>query len=411
MPRKPTKPRGTIAGIASDLRGVSQLVVAAVSGVTDVVEGMHRNIAGVSPILGTVPAGRAGGISGLVYGTIRGVTRAVGLGLDLALSLARPLPGDSGSSPRREALLAAINGIFGDYLVASGNPLAIAMNLRQEGQALRLERPAMAADITDPHSKLLVLAHGLCMNDLQWEREGQDHGAALARELGYTSLYLHYNSGCHISDNGRQFAGIMESLLREWPVPVSELVIVGHSMGGLVARSACHYAKLANHAWPRQLKKLVFLGTPHHGAPLERVGNQVDLLAGISPYTEPLSRLGKIRSAGIKDLRHGGILDEDWQGGDGQPARGAVTPVPLPEGVECYAIAATRQARPGGSRRRLPGDGLVPVDSALGRHEDATLVLPIPEAHQLVCYGLNHFDLLGSREVCDQIRRWLATNQ
>jgi pimeloyl-ACP methyl ester carboxylesterase len=405
------KPRGTNTGMASDLRGVSQLIIAAVSGVTDVVEGMHRNIAGVSPILGTVPAGRAKGISGLVYGGIRGVTRAVGLGLDLALALVEPLQGGRDASPRRDALVAAINGTFGDYLVASGNPLAIAMSLRRRGQTLLIERRALAVDVADPQGKLVVLVHGLCMNDLQWDREGHDHGAVLARELGYTPVYLHYNSGRHISSNGHQFADIMESLLREWPVPVSELVIVGHSMGGLVARSACHYARLANHAWPRQLRKLVFLGTPHHGAPLERVGNRVDLLAGVSPYTEPLSRLGKIRSAGIKDLRHGSILDEDWYRGDGKRARGAATTVPLPEGVECYAIAATRQERPGSSRRQLRGDGLVPVDSALGRHENAALALPIPAAHQAVCYGLNHFDLLGSREVCDRIRRCLAPNQ
>jgi len=242
-------------------------------------------------------------------------------------------------------------------------------------------------------------------------RDGHDHGASLARDLGYTAIYLHYNSGRHIADNGREFAEMLETLLREWPVPVSELSIVGHSMGGLVARSAHHYARQAHHAWPERLKKLIFLGTPHHGAPLERAGNQVDLLVGISPYTEPLSRLGQIRSAGIKDLRYGNFLDPDVAGRDGKGAQRTGPTVPLPGDVACFAIAASRQARPGGSGRPPPGDGLVPVASALGRHDNAALALPIPAARQAICYGLNHFDLLGSRVVYDHLRRWLATNQ
>lgn len=393
----------------ADLRGAGRLVIAAVTGVTDVVEGMHRNIAGAAPIVGTVPRGRAGGIAGLVYGSIRGITQAVGLGLDLALALLKPPPGGENSSPRREAILAAINGIFGDYLVASGNPLAIAMSLRQQGQALVLERRALTDAIVTPRSKLLVLAHGLCMNDLQWRRDGHDHGAALARDLGYTAIYLYYNSGRHIADNGREFAEMLETLLREWPVPVSELSIVGHSMGGLVARSAHHYASQAGLAWPKKLNKLVFLGTPHHGAPLERAGRHIELLAGISPYTEPLSRLGRIRSAGIQDLRYGNFLEVDKQDGKGVRRPGAM--VPLPSDVACFAIAASRQARPGGSRRPPAGDGLVPVASALGRHDDAALALSIPAARQAICYGLNHFDLLGSQVVYDHLRRWLATNQ
>ncbi len=396
---------------AADLRAAGRLVIAAVAGVTDVVEGMHRNIAGAAPIVGAVPRGRAGGIAGLVYGSIRGITQAIGLGLDLALALLKPPPGGENSSPRREAMLAAINGIFGDYLVASGNPLAIAMSLRQQGRALLLQRRALTDAIVAPRSKLLVLAHGLCMNDLQWQRDGHDHGASLARDLGYTAIYLHYNSGRHIADNGREFAEILDSLLGEWPVPVDELSIVGHSMGGLVARSAHHYASRAGLAWAKKLKKLVFLGTPHHGAPLERAGRHLDLLAGISPYTEPLSRLGRIRSAGIKDLRYGNFLDADQGRRDGNGAREPGTTVPLPGDVACFAIAASRQARPGGSRRPPSGDGLVPVASALGRHDDAALALPIPAARQVICYGLNHFDLLGRRAVYDHLRRWLATNQ
>ena len=141
------------------------------------------------------------------------------------------------------------------------------------------------------------------MNDLQWTRRGRDRGAALAGELGWTPVHLHYNSGLHISSNGRAFAGLMETLLQQWPVPVREVAIIGHSSGGLVCRSAYQYGMVAGHRWPRRVRKLVFLGTPHHGSALERIGNLVTVGLGLSPYSAPLTRIAGIRSAGITDLR------------------------------------------------------------------------------------------------------------
>ena len=179
------------------------------------------------------------------------------------------------------------------------------------------------------------------MNDRQWRRKEHDHGAALAADAGFTPVYLHYNSGLHVSINGRAFAGQLEALLGAWPVPVDELVILGHSMGGLLARSACYYGELAGHAWPRHLRKIVFLGTPHHGTAFERGGNWVTVALGVSRYTAAFARLGKIRSAGITDLRYGSLLDEDWEDRD-RFARDRDTRriLPLSEGVQCYAIAA-----------------------------------------------------------------------
>jgi len=376
---------------AADLRGLSRLVIDATTGVTDVVEAMHHNI--VRPP--GVP-GRTRGITGLVYRSIRGITRLVGGGIDAGLAPFTPL-GEGSSSSGREAVLAALNGVLGDHLAASGNPLAIPMELRREG------RPLVPAN----GGRLLVLVHGLCMNDLQWNRKGHDHGAALARDLGFTPVYLHYNSGRHISTNGRAFAGLIEELIRKWPVPVEELVILGHSMGGLVTRSACHYGSAAGHEWPGRLRKIVFLGTPHHGSGLERGGNRVDSALGFSRYTAPLGRLSRIRSAGITDLRHGNLLDEDWEGRDRfEPSEDPRRPVPLPEGVECYVMAAAAKA--GSLENRLIGDGLVPVNSALGRHEEPERTLPIPESRQWIAPGLKHFDLLSRPEAYEKLRGWLA---
>jgi len=293
-------------------------------------------------------------------------------------------------------------------LQASANPLAMPMQMRRDGQALELTRKALKAEIPGATGKVLLLAHGLCMNDLEWRRNGHDHGAALAADAGFTPVYLHYNSGLHISANGREFAGQIETLLHAWPVAVEELVILGHSMGGLIARGACHYGEVAGHDWLRHLSKIVFLGTPHHGAPLERGGNWVDLLLDASPYTTAFARLGKIRSAGITDLRHGSMLDTDWEHRD-KFARSRRKPafVPLPQNVCCYAIAGSIAKKANKLSERLLGDGLVPIGSALGQHADVRRNLLLPESRYWIGYGMNHMDLLDRKEVYVRIKCWL----
>jgi hypothetical protein len=181
-------------------------------------------------------------------------------------------------------------------------------------------------------------------------------------------------------------------------------------MGGLVSRSACYYGALARHTWLARLRAIVFLGTPHQGAPLERGGSWLHNMLGANPYTAAFARLGKMRSTGITDLRYGSLLDEDWEERDrfahvGDQRRS----VPLPAGVQCYTIAATTGHNPGNPRAEIVGDGLVPLSSALGYHADPRLALAFPDSHQWIGYGMNHLSLLDRREVYEQIRRWLAS--
>jgi pimeloyl-ACP methyl ester carboxylesterase len=215
----------------------------------------------------------------------------------------------------------------------------------------------------------------------------------------------------------------LEQLLQNWPVTVETLTIVGHSMGGLLARSAVHQATQDGMRWPQRLRSLVFLGTPHHGAPLERGGNWLHRGLGISPYAAPFTRLSGLRSAGITDLRHGNLLEEDWA--DNRFAlRDERSALPLPAGVACYAVAGTLGPLPEGQEepvlrsgrglaaRLLPnewlGDGLVPVASALGRHPKPTRDLHIPPSHTWVGRGIHHLDLLASERVYQLLRQWLA---
>ena len=381
----------------SDLRGVTRMTIDATDSIAAVVETMHRTIQLRPGPLGAASTDRPRGITGFVYRCVRGGIRLVGRAVDTSLAGVIPLLPDGESSPTLDAYRSAVNGVYGDYLVRTENPLAIDMSLRYRGHGLDPHDPMRVleqqGDVT-PANKLVVFVHGLCMNDRQWQRSGHDHGAALADEHGYLPLYLRYNSGLHIASNGRLLAEMLETLIGNWAAPLDELVIIGHSMGGLVARSACHHGREAGHAWPETLGKLVFLGTPHHGAPLERGGHGLDLVMQLSPYSVPFTRLSKARSAGITDLRHGAIA-----GGDDI--------VPLPTGVKCYAAAAVRAAKRSLLSERLIGDGLVPLDSALGRHRDSARTLAIPGIRQWVGYGMGHLELLNHPDAYGQLSSWL----
>ena len=391
----------------SDVLGLARLAADGAGGVTGLVEDMHMAVLdtpGLKPLAG----GLTGGVAGLVYRGVSGAFRLTGQGLGAAAGLVAAGSDDRPTSRRREIALAVLNGVVGDHLAATGNPLALTMRFRRDGRPLTPDRQALAEAFPEATGKLAVFAHGLCMSDLQWTRQNHDHGAALARDLGYTPVTLSYNSGLHVSTNGRALAGALEALVAAWPAPVEDFVIVGHSMGGLVARSACLEAEAAGLAWRGQLRSLVCLGTPHHGAPLERIGNWVDVVLGKTPYASAFVRLGKVRSAGVTDLRYGNLLDEDWQGRDRfARAPDSRRPAPLPAGVACYAIAATTAASEGDLGDRLLGDGLVPVTSALGRHDDPARTLAFPPDRQWVATRTGHLDLLSRRDVYERMEGWL----
>ena len=380
--------------IPADVLGFSRLGVDATAGMITVVEAMHRTIAGNS----------LAGMVGTAYAHVRGIAKLVGHGIDAVIAPFSEMGAETQASPEREAMLAAVNGILGDHLAATQNPLAIPMRLRRRGHPMSLNRSDLRAAIVRPSRKVLVLVHGLCMNDLQWTRRGRDRAAALAEDLEWTPVHLHYNSGLHISTNGRRFAELMETLLQQWPVPVRNIAIVGHSSGGLLSRSAYRYATMAGYRWPRRVRNLVFLGTPHHGSALERIGNLVNVGLGLSRYSAPLARIASIRSAGITDLRYGYLLDDDWRGSDRfRHSADRRQPVPLPNRVRCFTVAASI------GRNHAIGDGLVSVDSALGRHENPGHTLAFAARNQWIGHGLNHWDLLDHAAVYKRMRSWLAS--
>lgn len=421
----------------SDLQGLSRLSIDGVRGVTDLVEDVHHAVLRVPGIRAVSPDGRTGGIPGLVYRSINGITGRVGRGLDVAFNYAGEPTDATHSSPAREQFLAVLNGVLGDHLAASENPLAVKSALRHLGRPIELDRACLTETWPQASSRLLVTAHGLCMHDGHWrlasreavgkdargnpssgkpdpfdtERSGLPDSLAAAHD--YSTIDFHYNTGRHVSDSGRDFADLLQRLVTNWPVKVRQLVILGHSMGGLVARSAVDYGLEAGQNWPAHLEKIVSLGTPHHGSPVERAGHGIDRALGISRYSAPFARVGKIRSAGITDLRHGNVTEGDWHAGQrelgrfdyGHDTRG---PVRLPAHVELFAVAATLNHAPDSPRSRYFGDGLVPVPSALGQHSNPARSLPVDICNQFIATETGHLGLLRSPKVARQVSAWLA---
>jgi len=401
---------------ASDLRAVTRLATQATRAASHITEGVHQSVwRTLGASAGRQPQ-QTRGLTGWVYRCVNGITDAVGTGLAAALVRLEPLLDTIDTAPaesaQRLAVLAALNGVMGDRLLLDRNPLALPMTVHCEGRTLDPDAPAVEA----PRDRIVLMIHGLCMNDLQWQtgrkapdgslQPGLDHGQTLAP--GFTPVYLRYNSGRHVSDNAADLADLLQRLITAWPLPVRELVVIAHSMGGLLIRSAEHQAQARAQRWIDRLTRIVFLGTPHHGAPLERAGNWMHQLLGHTPWTAPFARLAGLRSSGITDLRHGNLLSTDWAGTDRfRQHRDTRHPVPLPKGVRCLSVAATLASRRGTPADRLLGDGLVPLRSALGQHDDPARSLAFGRDDQCVFYRTGHLQLLSDQAVGQRVGRWL----
>lgn len=403
----------------SDLGAAARLAVEATHGVTRMAEGVHQAVWSSLGLPGGPQPGQTRGLTGFVYRAVHGVTTLVGTTLQAAFTRLEPhlavLLDAPPDTPEREAVLAALNGVMGDRLARQHNPLATAMTLRLHGKVLNWQAPVAPPTGSVLRSKILILVHGLCMNDLQWRSQADDpnglrldHGQTLGQALGYTPIYVRYNTGLHTSENGALFSAQLEMLLNYWPAGLTELRVLAHSMGGLVTRSALHHARAHQLQWPSKLKAIVFLGTPHHGAPLERAGNWIDVMLGATPYSRPFARLAQLRSAGITDLRYGHVLDADWQGRDRFRRQPDLrVPCPLPVDVPCFTVAASAARQRSPLAERIVGDGLVPLDSALGQHPDPARCLAFARNHRHIAFATNHMQLLSSPAVGAKVLAWL----
>jgi pimeloyl-ACP methyl ester carboxylesterase len=327
-----------------------------------------------------------------VYGGMRAGTAVLGRGAEAVIGERGPIS----VAPLGAGVLAAIDGLIGDVLEEERPALALPMSVRVDGRAVS------PADVPDPCPRVAVFVHGLMETEFSWGRE--PYGDRLE---GWTPVYVRYNSGRHISDNGASLDALLEQLTADWPVALERIALVGHSMGGLVARSAAHQAALRGAAWVKHVTHLVSLGTPHMGAPLEQSVHYLSAALHALPETRPFGTFFRRRSSGIRDLRQGSLVDVDWLDCDRDALRArACEEVPLLDGATHCFVSATLTREPGHPVGRLFGDCLVLVPSASGRSR--TRRLGFRDEDGLHIGGASHFALLRHPQVYEQLRTWLA---
>jgi pimeloyl-ACP methyl ester carboxylesterase len=339
-----------------------------------------------------------------VYRGLGAGTRAAGLA---AGAVAGRRSGPPVSSTRAgSAVIAAITGLTGDRLEEEGSPLAQPMALRVKGEPVPLEPDALAEAFPNATPDIVVFLHGLMETEFSWGT-GETYGTRLERDLGYTPMTVRYNSGLHISQNGRCLSELMDELVAAWPVEVERIALVGHSMGGLVARSACHRGAEDGAAWAQLVKTSVSLGTPHLGAPLEQAVHYLSAGLARLPETRPFANFLRRRSGGIRDLRQGSLVDEDWRDCDPDALRAAAcAEIPLLEGATHCFISATVTRSDRHPVGRLIGDTLVLKPSATGRSR--TRRIPFEEEFGMHLGGAHHFALVNHPAVYEKLRVWLA---
>lgn len=329
-------------------------------------------------------------ISGAVYGGIGHAARAGGRAAEAAIG--RRQTQILSESPRGAALIGILNGLVGDTLEAEQNELRQPMAIRIDGRPVGVEAFQQAGP------RIAVFLHGLMETEFSWGRS-PNYGSRLAEEGGWTPVYVRYNSGLRISQNGRCLADLLEDLFDQWPVDVEEFALVGHSMGGLVARSAAHQASEAGQRWVGEVRHVVSLGTPHRGAPLEEIVHLGSAALDALPETRPVSRFLRRRSGGIRDLRRGSLVDEDWKDADPDALRAtACREIPLLEGAKHCFVSASVTRSPKHPLGRLVGDMLVLGSSAAPWRDGQTFHLG----------GAGHFALLNHPEVYARLRDWLG---
>jgi PGAP1-like protein len=390
----------------AEVQGVSRLGGRAFTGLVSRIGLVHQAIGGRA--FGVI--GPAGAPVRVIHDSVaRGVYRAVGgagaaagaLGGQAAsLAGALGLRGAAGQPLADGAVLAVLNAVTGDRL---GPDLAIRMAVRAGDGDVELTPERVRAVFGDATPRLAVFLHGLAETENAWNRSASrsaPYGARLRAELGYTPVYVRYNTGRHVSDNGQDLVRLLDDLTAAWPVRVGEILLAGHSMGGLVIRSACHYGNEAGVPWVERVRHVFYLGSPHLGAPLARVAGLAGWALGQVPETRPFADL-VTGSSGIKDLRHGYVLD-DWAvcGPDGCPHNHR-RDVPLLPGASHYAISAA--IKPGNPLGALVGDLLVQPGSAHGRRGTRQHI-PFPVDQTREFAGLHHFDLLNHPDVWEAMR-------
>jgi PGAP1-like protein len=409
---------------SQEIRAAGRLAGDLLAGAVDTMREVHRAVArrafaAAGPAAAPVRAVHDN-ITTAVYGMVRSVHSALPQGAAAVAAVGSDLAGAPSLSAGLPTapVLGVLNGLCGDTLAQRHPELALPMSLRADGVDVPATAAGLAAAYPAATPRIAVFVPGLAETEQYWAlssrrhygTEHSTHGSRLRHDLGYTPVYLRYNSGLHVSENGALLARLLDELVAGWPVRVDEIVLVGHSMGGLVVRSACHHADCGGHPCTPLIRHVFCLGTPHLGAPLEKVVNAAAWLAGLVPEARPLARLANQRSVGIKDLRYGSLVEPDWRHCDPDDfLRDHCTEVPFLPHTAYYFIGTTVTEDRDHPLARIIGDLFVQLPSASGNGRRRRLPFAPDNGRHLG--GLNHFDLLNHPDVYHQLHTWLAAAQ
>ena len=360
-------------------------------------------------------------IAALAYTSTETLGRALMKAAGVGAGLAQPEEAESMErSLAGRVVKGALSGMWGDRLSEERNPFAVDMAVRVGAADVPRTAPDLAAAFPQASGRIAVFLHGLCETEDAWRLaarvarvEGEPrpptYGERLQSEYGYTPVYLRFNSGLHISENGRRLSALLDELVSAWPVEVSRIVLIGHSMGGLVARSACHYG--CETGWCEKVSDVFTLGTPHLGAPLEQAAHAAAFALARLPETRPVARAINARSVGIKDLGRGYLTDECWGTQDPEAyLRDAARDIPFLRHANHYFISASLMRDHDHRIGRHIGDLLVLHASAWGTPgRGQRLRFPVDNYRHYG--GATHFDLLGHPAIAEQIVSWLAPRE
>lgn len=399
---------------AEEVTATGDLAADAFAGLTARIHEAHAGIAGrVFGLLGTTAAPVRvlhDGIAGVVYGATGVIGRTVVRAGSRAAGVSRPPDAPAlEARPAGRFAVGALNGAFGDTLVSRNSPLALTMSVRTHGRTVKPDRDQLVEAFPHATPRIAVFLHGLCETEDAWKRRADraaPYGQRLQTELGYTPVFIRFNSGRHISANGRDFARLLADLHRAWPCEIAEITLIGHSMGGLVARSACHYG--AGTESIAAVRHVFALGSPHHGAQLERLVHATGAALHRLPETRAIATGLSIRSVGIRDLYHGYLVDEDWADFDPDAFLvNAAREIPFLATANHYFVAATVSREPDAPIGRALGDLLVSRPSAWAQRRK-TERLRFPLGRYRSYGGATHFDLLNHPAIGDQLVAWLS---
>ncbi|MGA7689065.1 MAG: hypothetical protein WCA29_07525 [Jiangellales bacterium] len=398
----------------------------ALAGVIGIVEDVHRAVSGrvdsYIPAAATPVAVTRRAFTDAVYVAVVVGERLISAGVAEVVSRRGEQSDLITEHPVGQRMATIVNGLWGDKIAENHPAIALRTAVRVDGHDLLLDPETVAEAFPNAGPTMVVFVHGLVQGEEAWgprpvvtipgepepsADDGRPYGERLEKDLGLSPVYVRYNSGLRVSENGKRLSALLDDLVAAWPVPVEQIALVGASMGGLVARSASYYGDRDGSAWAAAVRTVVTLGTPHLGAPLEQGAHVVDIVLRKLPETEPFSRILGSRSLGVKDLRYGNLIEEDWFGHDpDELLTDRATHVPFLDHATYYFVAATVTSDSAHPAGHLLGDGLVRYSSASGNGK--TRRIPFDHDKGFHLTGVHHLSMLNHPVVYTKLREWLA---